>query len=53
MKSFSRKLISDFEKKANLTMAFICRIIIGLMAAVVVLNMLNIFIIGDAIYPAS
>ncbi len=52
MKSFSRKLISDFEKKANLTMAFICRIIIGLMAAVVVLNMLHIFIIGDAIYPA-
>ncbi len=52
MKSFSKRLIYDFQERANLTMAFICRIIIVLMAAVMVLNWLHVFKISSAIYPA-
>lgn len=51
MKSFSRLLIQDFEEKANLTMAFICRIMTALMAVTLILNMLGVFKISGDIYP--
>lgn len=51
MKSFSRLLIQDFEEKANLTMAFICRIMTALMAVTLILNMLGVFNISGDIYP--
>lgn len=44
-------MILDYEKKANLTMAFVCRIMMGLMAAALVLNLLHVFKISDDIYP--
>lgn len=52
MKGFSKLLIKDYENKANLTMAFICRIIMGLMALALILNLLHIFKISSVIYPA-
>lgn len=51
MKSFSRLLIQDFEEKANLTMAFICRIMTALMAVTMILNLLGVFNISGDIYP--
>lgn len=51
MKGFSKLLIRDYEEKANLTMAFICRIMTALMAVVMVLNYLGVFKIGSEIYP--
>lgn len=51
MKSFSRLLIQDFEEKANLTMAFICRIMTALMAVTLILNLLGVFKISGDIYP--
>lgn len=51
MKSFSRLLIQDFEEKANLTMAFICRIMTALMAVTMILNLLGVFKISGDIYP--
>ncbi|MGN1341251.1 MAG: HD-GYP domain-containing protein [Oscillospiraceae bacterium] len=51
MKGFSKLLIQDYEEKANLTMAFICRIMTALMAVVMVLNYLGVFKIGSEIYP--
>lgn len=51
MKSFSRLLIQDFEEKANLTMAFICRIMTALMAVTMILNPLGVFKISGDIYP--
>ena len=51
MKSFSRLLIQDFEEKANLTMAFICRIMTALMAVTMILNLLGVFEISGDIYP--
>lgn len=52
MKGFSKQVIHDYEEKANLTMAFICRIMTVLMAAAIVLNLLGVFKIGNGIYPA-
>ncbi len=52
MSTFSNKLITDYEKKANLTMAFICRVMMGLMLVVIALNTFGIFKISGAIYPA-
>ncbi len=51
MKSFSRMLIQDFEEKANLTMAFICRILTVLLVVAMVLNLLGVFKISGDIYP--
>lgn len=51
MKSFSRLLIQDFEEKANLTMAFICRILTVLLVVAMVLNLLGVFKISGDIYP--
>lgn len=51
MNGFSRLLINDYEQKANLTMAFVCRIMTALLAAAGLLNILGIFKIGDGIYP--
>ncbi|MGN1109809.1 MAG: HD-GYP domain-containing protein [Oscillospiraceae bacterium] len=51
MQGFSKLLIQDYQKKANLTMAFICRILTALMAVAMVLNLLGVFKIGNDIYP--
>lgn len=51
MKSFSKLLITDYQEKANLTMAFICRIMTAFMAIAIVLNALGIFKISGKIYP--
>lgn len=51
MHTFSDKMIIDYEKKANLTMAFICRAMMVFLLLVVALNLLGIFIINDTIYP--
>lgn len=51
MKSFSKLLIIDYQEKANLTMAFICRIMTAFMVIAMVLNALGIFKIGGEIYP--
>lgn len=51
MHTFSDKMITDYEKKANLTMALICRAMMLLMISVIILNILGVFIIDDTIYP--
>ena len=51
MHTFSDKMIIDYEKKANLTMAFICRAMMVFLLLVVALNLQGIFIINDTIYP--
>lgn len=51
MKSFSKLLIQDFQEKANLTMALICRIMTILMGITIILNFLGIFKIRNDIYP--
>lgn len=51
MKSFSKLLIIDYQEKANLTMAFICRIMTAFMVIAMALNALGIFKIGGEIYP--
>ena len=43
MKGFSKLLIQDYQKKANLTMALICRIMTAFMSIAIVLNALGIF----------
>lgn len=52
MKSFSKLLIQDFQEKANLTMALICRIMTILMGITIILNFLGIFKISHDFYPA-
>ncbi len=49
--TFSEKMIVDYEKKANLTMAFICRVMMVLMILVIALNAAGVFIIDSTIYP--
>lgn len=44
-------MITDYEKKANLTMALICRAMMLLMISVIILNLLGVFIIDNTIYP--
>ena len=51
MKSFSKLLIIDYQEKANLTMAFICRIMTAFMVIAMVLNALGVFKISGEIYP--
>ncbi len=51
MQGFSKLLIQDYQKKANLTMALICRIMTALMAVTIVLNLFGVFKIGNDIYP--
>lgn len=51
MKGFSKLLITDYQEKANLTMAFICRIMTVFMSIAIVLNALGIFKISGEIYP--
>lgn len=51
MQGFSKLLIQDYQKKANLTMALICRILTALMAVTMVLNLLGVFKIENDIYP--
>lgn len=49
--NYSEMVIQEYEAKTNKTMAFICRIMIGLMVAVGVLNYLHVFKISNSIYP--
>lgn len=51
MHTFSEKMITDYEKKANLTMALICRAMMIFMIIVIILNLLGVFIIDNVIYP--
>ncbi|MDY4588864.1 MAG: HD domain-containing protein [Oscillospiraceae bacterium] len=51
MKGFSKLLITDYQEKANLTMAFICRIMTVFLSIAIVLNALGIFKISGEIYP--
>ena len=51
MNTFSDKMITDYEEKANLTMALICRAMMIVMILVIALNLLGVFIIEAAIYP--
>lgn len=50
--NYSEKLINEYRERTNRTMAFICRIMIGLMATTMVLNLLHIFKISNSMYPA-
>ena len=49
--NFTNRLITDFEKDADCRMSSICRIMIGLMGIVMLLNGLHVFIISNMIYP--
>ncbi len=52
MHKFSRNMITDYENKADLTMALICRIMMLFFGLVMILNLTGVFIIDKAIYPA-
>lgn len=47
----SEKLLVQFKRNANYTLAFICRIAALLMLIVVILTVCNVFILGNEIYP--
>lgn len=47
----SKKLLVQFKRNANYTLAFICRIAALLMLIVVILTVCNVFILGNEIYP--
>ena len=49
--NFADKLIKDFEDDSDHRMAFICRIMMLLMALVILLNVLKVFNISNMIYP--
>ena len=49
--NFTKQLMRDFDKDADWRMALICRIMMGLMAIVMILNALHVFKISDMIYP--
>lgn len=51
MINFTNQLIKDFDKDADHRMSSICRIMMGLMAVVILLNYLKVFKITDSIYP--
>ncbi|MGN0811916.1 MAG: HD-GYP domain-containing protein [Candidatus Coproplasma sp.] len=48
---FSEKLLINFKRNANYTLAFVSRLAALLMLIVVVLTACNVFILGDEIYP--
>ncbi|MGN1089461.1 MAG: HD-GYP domain-containing protein [Huintestinicola sp.] len=48
---FSDKIVQEYQKDANKKLASICRISMLLLFAVIVLNLLHVFIIDDIIYP--
>ncbi len=52
MHRFSRNMITDYENKADLTMALTCRIMMLFFGLVMVLNLTGVFIIENTIYPA-
>ena len=52
MHEFSRNMITDYENKADLTMAFMCRIMVLFFGLVLILNLTGVFIIKATIYPA-
>ena len=52
MHKFSRSMINDFENKADLTMALICRIMMLFFAVIILLNVIGVFVIQPVIYPA-
>ena len=49
---FTDVLIRDFNADADRRMAFICRVMMALMAIVIVLNLVGVFKIGAMLYPA-
>ena len=49
---FTDVLIRDFHADADRRMAFICRVMMALMAIVIVLNLVGVFKIGASLYPA-
>ena len=49
---FTDVLIRDFNADADRRMAFICRVMMALMAVVIVLNLVGVFKIGAMLYPA-
>ena len=49
---FTDYLIRDFNADADRRMALICRVMMGLLALVIVLNLMGIFKIGAMLYPA-
>lgn len=49
--NFTNSLIKEFDNDADNRMALICRIMIGLMAIVMLLNALHVFKISSMIYP--
>lgn len=49
---FTDYLIRDFNADADRRMALICRVMMGLMTIVIILNLIGIFKIGAMLYPA-
>ena len=52
MLKFSRSMINDFENKADLTMALICRIMMLFFAVIILLNAIGVLVRKPVIYPA-
>lgn len=48
---FSSKILAQYRKDANYTLAFILRIAALLMSIIMLLQYLNVFILADIIYP--
>ena len=51
MGNFANNLILDFEKDSDRRISAICRVIMVLNMAVILLNMVHIFKISTALYP--
>ena len=51
MREFANHLILDFEKDSDQRVSSICRALIVLDAAVMLLNLLQVFKISPAVYP--
>lgn len=51
MMDFSKKLIDEYERKSNRSLALVCRIMMVFMGLVIVLNAAGIFTVRSAIYP--
>ena len=49
---FTNYLVQNFHADADRRMAFICRVMMALLALVIVLNLMGIFKIGVLLYPA-
>ena len=52
MHSFSHNMLRDYEAKADLTMALICRIMMLFFGVIILLNAVGVFVIQSVIYPA-